>query len=109
MSNENNPLPKNVTTGSQSIFLHEINWSDSENLLDLGIAYYSDMPNLAGLGLRIHFNSEQAEFIFDSSEDLSSIGFDDIFQTGYLPVSKEISDDVDDYDNFPSTDKFVSI
>mgnify|MGYP001456423631 CR=1 FL=1 len=55
MSDENNPLPKNVLSGAQSIFLHEINWSEAESLLDLGVAYYSDTPNYPNKVIKLYF------------------------------------------------------
>jgi hypothetical protein len=52
-----------------------------------------------GLGLRIHFNSSAIAFLF----------FQDTFTDGLLAQDKIARNDVNDLDNDPSTDQFVSI
>ena len=80
--------PNEVTLkqGASTEFVMEYNVLDGER-------------QTTGLGLRIHFNSSAIAFLF----------FQDTYIDGLLAQDETAQNDMNDLDNDPSTDKFVSI
>ena len=71
--------------------------------VERSIAVHYDVSDendaLTGIGLRVHFNSQQ----------IDSIEIADVFATNLLSVDNTPQDDVDDSDGDPSTDKFLLV
>ena len=71
--------------------------------VERSIPVYYDVSDengaLTGIGLRVHYNSQQVD----------SIEIADAFATNLLSVDNTPQDDVDDSDGDPSTDKFLLV
>ena len=99
-ASENCDQPLSRYTNFQQVYNDCISWGegDDENKGTLVVKYRSDDANLTGLGIKIHYNSAEIQFIEHYE-----------FFTRDLFNIASPHNDADDYDNDPSTDKFINI
>ena len=89
--------PLESYTQFQQVYNECISWGESENKGTLEVKYRSDDATLTGFGLRVHFDS-------------SAISFDKLsynFPTEFIG-SGGPDNDVDDFDNDATTDKYIT-